>query len=194
MPVPVFDAKTRSFGICRRKGAQAGLPLLVFGALCGCMTLGDDVPPPTMASLSPAEIRPAIAVEPVPMAPPAVPPAAVVTRAPTPTSRPARAPRATQTQRPARERAIDPEHLIGLDPAAVHRLLGAPARVQDDKLSREWVYAAPGCNFRIFFYPNLNAASFRVLKYGGNDENGERLAASNACVRRILTARNNAAD
>lgn len=170
---------------------QAGLPVLVFGALCGCMTLGDDVAPPAAPSLPPAEMRPTIALDPVPVAPPAVPPA-IVARAPMPTVRPAREPRAPPAPRPAR--AIDPEHLIGLDPAGVQRLLGAPARIQDDKLSREWVYAAPGCNFRVFFYPNLNAASFRVLKYGGNDDNGGRLAASNACVRRILTARTNAAD
>ena len=189
MPVPAFDAEIRSFGLARRKAAQLGLPVLIFGALCGCMTLGDDVQPPAVPTLPPAEVRPAIAP-----APPAVPPAALVARAPVPTSRPARVPRPAPPPRPARERVIDPENLIGLDPAAVHRLLGAPARVQDDKLSREWVYAAPGCNFRVFFYPNLNAASFRVLKYGGNDDNGERLAVSNACVRRILTARTNAAD
>ncbi len=76
----------------------------------------------------------------------------------------------------------------------MQKLLGRPSRVQDDKLSREWVYASPGCNFRVFFYPNLNAAAFRVLKYSGNDDNGGRLTASNACVRRILMARANAAD
>jgi hypothetical protein len=104
--------------------------------------------------------------------------------------------RATPTARPARERTppVDPEHLIGLDPAAVQKLLGRPARVQDDKLSREWVYASRGCNFRVFFYPNLNAAAFRVLKYSGDDDNGGRLATSNACVRRILMARANATD
>lgn len=171
---------------------QAGLPVLIFGTLCGCMTLGDDVEPPGAPAFPPAEMRPAIAPDPVSISPPAVPPAAIVARAPTPTSRPARASRATPPARATR--VIDPEHLIGLDPAGVQRLLGAPARIQDDELSREWVYAAPGCNFRVFFYPNLNAASFRVLKYGGNDDKGERLAASNACVRRILTARTNAAN
>lgn len=97
---------------------------------------------------------------------------------------------------PAREKiaAIDPDQLIGKSPDDVKKLMGAPTKIRDDHLSREWVYASPGCNFRVFFYPNLNAASFRALKYGGSDSNGGLLAVSNVCVRKILTAKANAAD
>jgi hypothetical protein len=191
MPVPVV-AKIR---IIAGRGTRT-FPLLIFVALAGCMTLGDAVPPPQQqASLVPPplpEIRPATVVEPVAPSLPAVPAEAVHK----PAQRQTREVRAAPMPRPQRERPapVDPDALIGLEPAAVQRLLGAPSRVQDDKLSREWVYASPGCDFRIFFYPVLNAASFRVLKYGGNDDNGGRLAASHACVRRILTARANAAD
>jgi hypothetical protein len=194
MPVPALVAKIRPVAGIRRMFLQIALPALSFGALCGCMTLGDPVPPPAPFPFPAAEIRPAIVPEPVSVTAPAVP---LETR-----SRPAAPPRTVREMRvqpaarPARPRtpSLDPDQLIGLDPSAVQKLLGAPSRIRDDKLSREWVYALPGCNFRVFFYPNLNAAAFRVLKYSGNDDNGERLAASNACVRRILMARANAAD
>ena len=171
---------------------RIGLPLLSFATLCGCMTLGDPVPPPASPSLPPVEMRPAIAPDPVPAALRAAPPEVRLPPALPP--RIVREMRAVPVARPARLPPINPEQLIGLEPAAVQKLLGAPTRIRDDKLSREWIYASPGCDFRVFFYPNLNAAAFRALKYSGNDDNGGRLAASNACVRRILTARANAAD
>jgi len=88
--------------------------------------------------------------------------------------------------------SIDPGRLIGLAPAAVRELLGPPLRVESSDLSREWVYASTGCSFRLFFYPNLNTAAFRVLKYGSNDGNGELIAVSDVCIQHILTARKNA--
>jgi hypothetical protein len=77
-------------------------------------------------------------------------------------------------------------------PKAVRELLGPPLRVESYDLSREWIYASNGCSFRVFFYPNLNTAAFRVLKYGGNDGNGELMDVSDVCIRHILTARKNA--
>jgi hypothetical protein len=92
---------------------------------------------------------------------------------------------------PARTASIDPKSLMGLDPDGVQKRLGTPARMQNTSLSREWVYDAPGCSFSIFFYPNVNSTSFRALKYGSAKDNGENLDSSDACVRKILTARNN---
>jgi hypothetical protein len=80
---------------------------------------------------------------------------------------------------------------MGLDPDSVQKRLGTPARMENGALSREWVYSAPGCSFRIFFYPNVNSTSFRALKYGSAKDNGDAIDSSDACVRRILTARNN---
>jgi len=126
---------------------------------------------------------------PVPM--PAVPASAVVSPRPRPHKpRESREPVAHAAAE--KQPALDPHALIGKSPADVEKLMGTPARVRDDQLSREWVYTGPGCNFRVFFYPNLNAASFRALKYGISDSNGGSLASSDACVRRILTARANA--
>ena len=87
---------------------------------------------------------------------------------------------------------IDPRRLIGMEPAAVRELLGPPRRIESYDLSREWIYASNGCSFRLFFYPNLNTAAFRVLKYGGNDGNGELMDVSDVCIRHILTTRKNA--
>jgi len=74
----------------------------------------------------------------------------------------------------------------------VRELLGPPLRVESYDLSREWIYTANGCSFSLFFYPNLNTAAFRVLKYGGSDGNGELMDVSDICIRHILTVRKNA--
>jgi hypothetical protein len=157
---------------------------LVAVALSGCMTLGDSTPPPAApAPAAVAELPPPATVQPAPP--------------PTPAPRPKRVARETKSTpelRALRDKLvlIDPDSLIGMDTQGVQKLLGAPARIKNDDLSREWVYASPGCSFRVFFYPNLNSASFRVLKYGGSGDNGELLDVSDVCVRRILTAKSNA--
>jgi hypothetical protein len=93
---------------------------------------------------------------------------------------------------PVRVASIDPHSLLGLDPDGVQKRLGTPAHTHNSALSREWVYAAPGCSFSIFFYPNVNSTSFRALKYGSAKDDGESIGSSDVCVRKILTARNNA--
>lgn len=126
----------------------------------------------------------------------------------TPTLRPAPAPRSAavkpkkprdlrpsdvdESPPPLRTASIDPKSLLGLDPDSVEKRLGPPARMENNALSHEWVYSVSGCSFRIFFYPNVNSTSFRALKYGSTKDNGESLDSSDACVRKILTARNNA--
>ena len=157
-------------------------------AVSGCMTLGDHTPPPAVPDDQPVidaqQASLMVSEE------PAVPYKAK------PRKQPREVHEVPSENHPAREKAafIDPDQLIGKSPDDVKKLMGAPTKIRDDHLSREWVYASPGCNFRVFFYPNLNAASFRALKYGGSDSNGGLLAVSNVCVRKILTARANAAD
>lgn len=176
-----MDRRWKCCGFYSR-AANIGVIAVTLG---GCMTLGDTAPPPlNPGPATVAELPPPMAVQPA-----AVPP--------TPAPRPRRAPReakAVPELRALRDKLvlIDPDKLIGMDTQGVQKLLGAPARIKNDELSREWVYAAPGCSFRVFFYPNLNSASFRVLKYGGSGDNGELLDVSDVCVRRILTAKSNA--
>jgi hypothetical protein len=167
----------------------------------GCTLLDDKVPePPAVLT---AELPPAVPADPVATidtSPDVKPPSPAPKKhaaVPRPKPRKAAPDLREALAEPAlardKQSGIQPEQLIGLSPPAVEKLIGSPAEVRDDQLSREWVYTGPGCNFRIFFYPDLNAASFHALKYGGSDNNGEMLAASNACVRGILTARANAA-
>lgn len=170
---------------------RAGGIGLLFLKLGGCMTLGDSAPPPVAADSAslPSVNAPASAIN---ISAPASAPSIV---------QPVKlAPRAKKPQRERRmaevphqrTSSIDPDNLIGLAPGAVRKLLGPPVRVENDDLSRAWIYASGGCSFRLFFYPNLNTASFRVLKYGGNDGNGELMDVSDVCIRHILMARKNA--
>lgn len=161
----------------------AGMGLMAM--LGGCAALGGGAPPPAVepAPAPVAELSPPVIAQPTPP--------------PTPAPRPKRVARETKPipeLRALRDKLviIDPDRLIGMDTRSVQKLLGAPARIKNDDLSREWVYASPGCSFRLFFYPNLNSASFRVLKYGSSDDSGELLDVSDVCVRRILTAKSNA--
>jgi len=188
MLVPIarsIPARIRSRTCCAFSFLCAGLI-----GLSGCTPMPGRPAHPASLPPMPADVLPASS----PLAEPAVP--AVARRLPapvTPSPRPARAPRESRPA-PAAVAALDPGRLIGLDPSEVRTLLGAPARIHDDKLAREWIYAAPGCSFRVFFYPNLNAAKLHVLKYSSTDESGARLAPSHACVRRILTGRNDATE
>jgi hypothetical protein len=179
---------------------------LLFLELGGCMTLGSQSPPPSAADSPPvadsrslphpsgnvSSSRPATVdnISTYVGLPPAK------TAAPE-KKRERRAARASQLASAtpvsqAKEAPIDPGRLIGMAPAAVRELLGPPLRIESYDLSREWIYASNGCSFRLFFYPNLNTAAFRVLKYGGNDGNGELMDVSDVCIRHILTARKNA--
>jgi hypothetical protein len=146
----------------------------------------------------PANQAPMLVEVPLPDIPPL---AAGVHSAPltVPASRPRKTRRAAQETADIRNprkklTIIDPGQLIGLEPGAVQKLLGAPAQVRNDEFAREWVYAASGCSFRVFFYPNIKTASFRALKYGSDDGNGELIDTSDLCIRHILTARNDAAE
>jgi len=86
--------------------------------------------------------------------------------------------------------SIDPQSLLGLGPEDVQKRLGVPKRMENSALSRKWIYAAPGCSFSVFFYPNVKSTSFRALKYSGEKSDGERIDSSDACVRKILTGKN----
>jgi hypothetical protein len=173
---------------------------LLFLQLGGCMTLGGTTPPPA-DSPAVADAQPLLHPSDVSRPEPTVidnistyvgPRSARM--APHEKKRERRPQQLASAahESPARGSTIDPGSLIGMAPAGVRELLGPPGRIESYDLSREWIYASNGCSFRLFFYPNLNTAAFRVLKYGGNDGNGELMDVSDVCIRHILTARKNA--
>jgi len=205
-----FFARADAMPRLRRVGAPLGGISLLVLELGGCMTLGATPPPPSAADSPPVADSRVADSQPLPRrfghasnSEPAtvdtistyvgLPPAKTAPekkreRRAQNASRVASAAHLSQ----AKEAPIDPGRLIGMAPSAVRELLGPPLRVESYDLSREWIYASNGCSFRLFFYPNLNTAAFRVLKYGGNDGNGELMDVSDVCIRHILTARKNA--
>lgn len=201
-----FCARADAMRRLRRVGGPIGGVSLLF--LGGCMTLGSATPPPSVADSPPiADSRPLSNRSSQVSSPEPVivdnistyvgsPPGKMAPREKKREHRAQNAPQvasaAPLSQARGASPSVDPARLIGMAPSAVRELLGPPLRIESYDLSREWVYASNGCSFRLFFYPNLNTAAFRVLKYGGNDGNGELMDVSDACIRHILTARKNA--
>lgn len=129
-----------------------------------------------------------------PVAPPPVEPQPqksvekVVTPSPKPVSE------AAKTVKHARKIAkvppkMEPDGLLGLSPQEVLQKLGPPEQEAKGTLSREWVYAAPGCRFSVFFYPGVDLNSLKVLKYRSQSNGSPRTEDSRICVQQILTAR-----
>lgn len=137
--------------------------------------------------LSACSIVPHAHGEPPPKAAPAPVVAAPAAPVPTPApARPRRPPREVhETKEPEKLAAIDPKSLIGLAPAAVEKILGAPSTVVKSDPSLVWTYAAPGCSFQIVFYPDLKTENYHALKYTAGPD------ADAACIRNILTVRAN---
>jgi hypothetical protein len=125
--------------------------------------------------------------------PPAKAPSAPVATAPAmpvPVPAPARPKRqqtkeAHETREPEKVATIDPRNLIGLQPAAVEKILGSPSAVDKSDPSLVWTYSAAGCSFQIVFYPDLKTESYHALKYTASGE------PDSACIRNILTVRTN---
>lgn len=95
-------------------------------------------------------------------------------------------------EKPERLASVDPDSLIGMEPSTVEKLLGSPSKITKNNISLVWVYAGAGCAFQIFFYPDVKTSAFHALKYGGTDGNGGPVITSQACIRDILTTKNNA--
>jgi hypothetical protein len=154
-------------------------------SLGGCMSLAEKVPPS-------AELRGSVADAEV--APPPEPAVSVPVEPAPRIRKVSRVKPASRVPSQDKVAIIDPDSLIGMEPGEVRKLLGTPVRTRNDQLPREWIYGTGRCSFRVFFYPNLNTAAFRVLKYGSSDGNGEMIDTSDVCIRHILMARKNAAD
>lgn len=166
--------------MCKRASGPP-LTLIVLSTLWplgGCMNMGHRPPviaPPPISSAPDTKTTPpqrAVSIKP---------------RKPAPHET-----RTVEAEPAVRGIAIDPQSLLGLDPDGVQKRLGVPARIENSALSRKWIYSAPGCSFNIFFYPNVNSTSFRALKYGSVKDDGGSVDSSDVCIRKILTASNNA--
>ncbi len=80
----------------------------------------------------------------------------------------------------------DPEQLIGLDPDAVHALLGAPALVRRENPAQVWQYPGETCIFDVVLYDEPEGK--RVTYVEARDRSGNKDEAR-ACLRQLLRAR-----
>lgn len=118
------------------------------------------------------------------------PSTANVVSTPTPMERPHRSKGSPNilAQKEAEIKNVRPENLVGLDTDSVQNLLGEPSQIRNEDLSREWIYARQGCLFSVFFYPDLEGRSYRVLKYAGHNIGEEGV--SDVCVSRVMAEKN----
>jgi hypothetical protein len=126
---------------------------------------------------------------------PAAPQVAVAQAAPPPPPPQAepkpKHPKARAEKEPAKVAAIDPNSLIGLDPAAVEKILGNPKGKTEGDPSLTLIYSGGSCSLEIFFFPDLKTGVFRALKYSSTDASGSPIDSSQACIRNILAVRSN---
>lgn len=68
------------------------------------------------------------------------------------------------------------ENLLDKDFADVVALLGDPSSKQDQSPGEMWLFAATDCTLRLFFYPQVESESFRVLSYQAVSAEGDYAA------------------
>jgi hypothetical protein len=152
--------------------------ILILGTtLSGCETIDGVLNPPPLPIAKPS--------------PPATQPVVAHAQVTPAKQKPKPPPPHETTKEPEQVAAIDPDRLIGLDPQAVEKLLGAPAAISKGDPSLVWTYAGLGCSFQIIFYPDIRTTSFHALKYMDVSDNDAKIQDSRTCVGNTLTARNN---
>ena len=79
----------------------------------------------------------------------------------------------------------DPQQLIGLDPNAVHALLGAPALVRRESPAQVWQYQGESCVFDVMLYeePEGNRVTYVEARDRGGNKGEAR-----ACLNQLLRA------
>jgi hypothetical protein len=80
---------------------------------------------------------------------------------------------------------LDPGELIGLDLAAISRLLGQPTTQSDRPPAKVWSYNGDGCSLRVFVYPDINTRLFRALTYDIQGTDGTPVA-KRRCFTRLV--------
>jgi hypothetical protein len=192
-----------------------GLALGIAPAVSGCASLSlfqgeaavePQAPPELPSAVEPprqAEF-PELAVGPQILDVPnmAVEPAATETPAPdqAPVARvpaPRRAPpmRQASVQPPAAPqvvpppRTVEPAQLVGFNFDSVLEVLRQPDAVEKNALSVVWTYAGSDCTLQLYFYPDIQTAVFRLLKYELKDSSGGKLNGGGACMQPMMASK-----
>jgi len=189
-----------------------GLALVFAPALSGCASLGLFQAEPTVASEPPPAPPPVVE----PPRPPEFPELAVgaqIVDAPAmveemPVSEPPAAAPPARTAAPRRPapsrqasvqpsnppvsaapRTVEPAELVGYNFDSVLAVLRQPDAVEKNALSVVSTYAGSDCTLQLFFYPDIQTAVFRLLKYELKRASGERLNDGGACMQPMMAMR-----
>lgn len=71
----------------------------------------------------------------------------------------------TDDKQPQPAIAVDPEGLLGLDAAELHRRLGTPSEVETEGPAEVWQYAFGDCLLRLYLYADIGTGARRTLRY-----------------------------
>ncbi len=189
-----------------------GLALAIAPALSGCARLGlfqaepiavaapPPAPPLVVEPPRPAEFpelaigaqivdAPAMAGEmPAREPPAAAPPAPIAApRRPAPTRQASAPPPAPPAS--AAPRTVEPGELVGYNFDSVLAVLRQPDAVEKNALSVVWTYAGSDCTLQLYFYPDIQTAVFRLLKYELKRASGEKLNDGGACMQPMMAMR-----
>jgi hypothetical protein len=206
-----MEPKGRTGAVTRR--LWLGLALVMAPALSACASLGlfqseppvvseaPPGPPPVVEPPRPAEF-PELAVgaqivdAPMSEPPSQNEPPATSTTPPTPMAAPRRPapPRQASLQPPtppasATPRTVEPADLVGFNFDSVLGVLRQPDAVEKNALSVVWTYAGSDCTLQLYFYPDIQTAVFRLLKYELKGTSGEKLNESGACMQPMMAMR-----
>jgi hypothetical protein len=135
---------------------------------------------------------PAMAEEPAASEPPA---ANQLATARVPTPRRAPPVRQASVQPPATPpvvsppRAVEPADLVGFNFDSVLEVLRQPDAVEKNALSVVWTYAGSDCTLQLYFYPDIQTAVFRLLKYELKDSSGGKLNGGGACMQPMMASK-----
>lgn len=86
-------------------------------------------------------------------------------------------------------RTVEPAELVGFNFDSVLEVLRQPDAVEKNALSVVWTYSGSDCTLQLYFYPDIQTAVFRLLKYELKDSNGEKLSGGGACMQPMLASR-----
>jgi len=89
----------------------------------------------------------------------------------------------------AAPRTVEPAELVGYNFDSVLAVFRQPDAVEKNALSVVWTYAGSDCTLQLFFYPDIQTAVFRLLKYELKGNSGEKLNESGACMQPMMAMR-----
>ena len=86
-------------------------------------------------------------------------------------------------------RTVEPAELVGFNFDSVLTVLRQPDTVERNALSVVWTYSGSDCTLQLYFYPDIQTAVFRLLKYELKGASGEKLNDGGACMQPMMAMR-----